>query len=373
MPSEKQYLLLVMKELQNRISPFEREKLELFRAKVASFGPSSDWSIHLASWNDRANDLDSIVFSSSSSDDDDEDRRRPDTDTVRVPVPLMTYKRQRVAVSDLQSTSPMVASVTFTSSSAPSDFRALLNMELSVALPSLSSSLPFISFVEATSMVTSPQPVTPIMSSPIPAIPLFGSLSSQMGTGNVFALSGSSSLQALKTRQARPNVAFGPSPPVRSKKGPASSSSTIFRPSSSGQGQNFQEFVRGKFQDAAKVMVQHKNQISRQQKEIVFLKKRDAVRDQQMAQLFRLTKDQSVQLGKFITQDASTSARQQTLVSTTDRLLGIVTDLVSLLAAQGEISASNFQVQAKCKMDELKKIRDDLDKDKDPNAAKQGE
>ncbi|KAJ0735892.1 hypothetical protein HanPI659440_Chr11g0437451 [Helianthus annuus] len=147
MPSEKQYLLLVMKELQNRISPSEREKLELFRAKIASFGPSSDWSIRLASWNDRANDLDSIVFSSSSSDDDDEDRRRPDTDTVRVPVPLRTYKRQRVAVSDLQSTSPMVASVTVTSSSALSDSRGLLNMELSVALPSLSSSLPFTSFV----------------------------------------------------------------------------------------------------------------------------------------------------------------------------------------------------------------------------------
>ncbi|KAJ0681756.1 hypothetical protein HanPI659440_Chr16g0639661 [Helianthus annuus] len=92
-----------------------------------------------------------------------------------------------------------------------------------------------------------------------------------------------------------------------------------------------------------------------------------------MAQLFCLTKDQSVQLGKFITQDASTAARQQTLVSTTDRLLGIVTDLVSLLAAQGEISASDFEVQAKCKMDELKKIREDLDKDKDPNASKQGE
>ncbi|KAJ0952394.1 hypothetical protein HanPSC8_Chr02g0071721 [Helianthus annuus] len=160
MPSEKQYLLLVMKELQNRLSPSEREKLELFRAKVASLGPSSDWSIRLASWNDRSNDLDSIVFSSSSSDDDDEDRRRPFTDTVRVPVPLRKYKRQRVAVSDLQSSSPMVASVTVISSSAPSDSRGLLNMELSVALPSLSSSLPFTSFVEATSMATTLQPVT---------------------------------------------------------------------------------------------------------------------------------------------------------------------------------------------------------------------
>ncbi|KAF5782344.1 hypothetical protein HanXRQr2_Chr11g0494771 [Helianthus annuus] len=88
MLTEKQYLLLVMKDLQNRITPSEREKLELFRAKVASFGPSSDWSIRLASWNDRANDLDSIAFSSSSSDDEDEDRCRPDTDSVRVSAPL---------------------------------------------------------------------------------------------------------------------------------------------------------------------------------------------------------------------------------------------------------------------------------------------
>ncbi|KAJ0830138.1 hypothetical protein HanPSC8_Chr15g0651751 [Helianthus annuus] len=212
----------------------------------------------------------------------------------------------------------MVASVTVTSSSAPSDSRGLLNMELSVALPSLSSLLPFTSFVETTSMAMTLQPVTPMMSSPIPAVPLFGSLSSQLGTGNVFALSGSSSLQAPETRQACPKVAFGRSPPaVRSKKGslrppvipssgprpssaqpsgsrpPAPRSSTVSasRPSSSGQEQNFQEFVRGKFQDAAKVMVQHKNQISRQQKEIAILKKRDADRDQQMAELFRLSKD----------------------------------------------------------------------------------
>ncbi|MFS7988648.1 hypothetical protein Hanom_Chr11g01037371 [Helianthus anomalus] len=98
--TENEYMLLVMKDLQNRISPSEREKLELFRAKVASFGPFSDWSTRLASWNDRANGLDSIVFSPSSS-DDDYDRRRPDTDIVYVPVPLETYKRRRVTVSDL--------------------------------------------------------------------------------------------------------------------------------------------------------------------------------------------------------------------------------------------------------------------------------
>ncbi|KAJ0681757.1 hypothetical protein HanPI659440_Chr16g0639671 [Helianthus annuus] len=304
MPSEKQYLRLVMKELQNRLPPPERRKLELFRARVASLGPSSDWSIRLARWNDKTNDLDSIVYSSSS-DDDDEDRQRPVSDTVRVPVPFRAYKRQRVAVSHLQSSSPMVASVTVTSSSAPpSDSIGLLNMELSIAPPSLSSSLPFPSFVEATSVVTSSQPVTPIMSSPIPVVPLFESLASQTGTGNLFALSGSSSLPvqpstltnlpaSSESRQAGPKVAYGRNPPaVRPKKGslrppvtpssgprpsrtqssgsrpPAPRSPTVSasRPSSSGKEQNFQVFVRGKFQEAAKVMVLHKNQISKQQK-----------------------------------------------------------------------------------------------------------
>ncbi|KAM0028940.1 hypothetical protein Hdeb2414_s0018g00520041 [Helianthus debilis subsp. tardiflorus] len=409
MPSEKVYLSLVMIELQHRLPPPESRKLELFRAKVASLGPSSDWVIRLARWNDKANDLDSIVYSSSD-DDDDEDRQRHVSDTVRVPVPFRAYKRQRVAVSDLQSSSLMVASVSVTSSSAPSDSRGLLNVELSIAPPSLSSPLPFPSFVEATSVTTSSQPDTPIMSSPIPVVPLFESLSSQTGTGNVFALSGSSSLpaqpsplidlSALKTRRTGPRTAFCSNPPsVRRKKAssrplvipssgprpsraqpsgsrptaPRSSPVSASRPSSTGKQQNIQEFVRDKFQDAAKVMVQHKTQFSRLQNEIDLLKKKDVEREQQMAQLFRLTKDHSLHLGKFIAHEASTSARQRTLVSTTDRLIGMVTDLVSLLAAQGESSASDFQVQAQCKMDELKKIREDLDKEKDPNASKQGE
>ncbi|KAF5815608.1 hypothetical protein HanRHA438_Chr00c08g0847251 [Helianthus annuus] len=179
-------------------------------------------------------------------------------------------------------------------------------------------------------MTTSVQQLTPMMSFQIPTVPLFGSLSSPMGTGNLFALSGSSffppqpsaftDMRAPKTQKVRPKVAYGPSPAVRSKKGsqrplvlpssgprpsgaqpsgsrpaaPRPSTASASRPSSSGQEQNFQEFFRGKFQDAAKVMVQHKNQIAKQQKEVDNLKKKDAVRDQQMTQLFRLTKDQSI-------------------------------------------------------------------------------
>ncbi|MFS7933244.1 hypothetical protein Hanom_Chr04g00377401 [Helianthus anomalus] len=129
----------------------------------------------------------------------DEDRPRPTLDTVRASVPLIVYKRikykrRRVAASGFQSSSPMVASVSVTSSSAPSDSKGLLNVELSVAPPTLSSPLPFPSCVEATSVTTSVLPDTPIMSSPIPVVPLFESLSSQTGTSNVFAISESSSL-----------------------------------------------------------------------------------------------------------------------------------------------------------------------------------
>ncbi|KAJ0538415.1 hypothetical protein HanRHA438_Chr08g0343981 [Helianthus annuus] len=409
MPTEKEYLGAVLKELQNCLRPHESRKLESFRAKGASLGPSSEWGIRLARWNDKASDPDSIVFSSSD-DDDDADRQRPVLDKVRVPAPLRDYKRRRVAVSDLPSSSPMVASVSVISSSAPSDSRGLLNVELSIAAPTLSSPLPFPSFVEATSVTTSVQPDTPIMSSPIPVVSLFESLSSQTGTGNVFALSGSSSLPVQpsspidlpdpETRRTGPRIAVGKNPPsVRRKKAssrppvspssgsrpsraqpsgsrppaPRSAPVSASRPSGSGTKQNFQEFVRDQFQDVAKVMFQHKTQFPKLQSEIDLLKKRDADREQQMAHLFRLSKDQSIQLGKFIAQEASTSARQQTLVSTTDRLIGIVTDLISLLAAQGENSSSDFQIQAQCKMDELKKIREDLDKDKDPNASKQGE
>ncbi|KAJ0616767.1 hypothetical protein HanIR_Chr02g0094151 [Helianthus annuus] len=409
MPTEKEYLMAVPKELQNCIRPHESRSLELFRAKVASLGPSSEWGIRLARWNEKASDPDSIVFSSSD-DDDDVDRPRPVLDTVRASAPLRKFKRRRVAVSDLQSSSPMVASVSVTSSSAPSDSRGLLNVELSVAPPTLSSPLPFPSFVEATSVTTSVLPDTPIMSSPIPVVPLFESLSSQTGTSNVFALSGSSSLPVQptspidlpdpETGRTRARTAVGKNPPsVRRKKvssrppvspssgsrpsrpqpsgsrppAPRSAPVSASSPSGSGTKQNFQEFVRDQFQDVAKVMFQHKTQFSKLQSEIELLKKRDIAREQQLAQLFRLSKAQSIQLGKFIAQEASMSARHQTLVSTTDRLIGVVTDLASLLAAQGESSSSDFQVQAQCKMDELKKIREDLDKDKDPNASKQGE
>ncbi|KAM0066376.1 hypothetical protein Hdeb2414_s0002g00048301 [Helianthus debilis subsp. tardiflorus] len=410
MPTEKEYLSAVLKELQNCIRPHESRSLELFRAKVASLGPSSEWGIRLAKWNEKASDPDSIVFSSSDDDDGDADRPRPVLDTVRASVPLRKFKRRRVTVSDLQSSSPMVASVSVTSSSAPSDSRGLLNVELSVAPPTLSSPLPFPSFVEATSVTTSVLPDTPIMSSPIPVVPLFESLSSQTGTSNVFALSGSSSLPVQptspidlpdpETGRTRARTAVGKNPPsIRRKKvssrppvspysgsrpsrpqpsgsrppAPRSAPVSASSPSGSGAKLNFQEFVRDQFQDVAKVMFQHKTQFSKLQSEIDFMKKRDADREQQMAHFFRLSKAQSIQLGKFIAQEASMSARQQTLFSTTDRLVGIVSDLVSLLAAQGESSSSDFQVQAQCKLDELKKIREDLDKDKDPNASKQGE
>ncbi|MFS7910894.1 hypothetical protein Hanom_Chr02g00111531 [Helianthus anomalus] len=63
------------------------------------------------------------------------------------------------------------------------------------------------------------------------------------------------------------------------------------------------------------------------------------------------------------------TSRHKTLSDATEQLHIIVVELVELLAAQGE--NMSLQVQAQCKLDELKKIQDDLDTDKDPNAFQQ--
>ncbi|MFS8007181.1 hypothetical protein Hanom_Chr14g01257941 [Helianthus anomalus] len=118
-------------------------------------------------------------------------------------------------------------------------------------------------------------------------------------------MKGSQSPPALPSSGPRPSVGQPSGSRLASPRPSIASSS---RPSSSGQEQNFQEFVRGKSQDAAKVMVHHKNQITKQQNEINYLKEKEAVRDLQMSQFFRLTNDQFIQFGKFITQDASSSA-----------------------------------------------------------------
>ncbi|KAJ0746392.1 hypothetical protein HanOQP8_Chr05g0177061 [Helianthus annuus] len=80
------------------------------------------------------------------------------------------------------------------------------------------------------------------------------------------------------------------------------------------------------------------------------------------------------QLSILIQRDVASSTRHQELVVANEQIRRIVTELVELFAAQGENTINRqLQVQAQCKLDELKKIQDDLDRDKDPNALQQRE
>ncbi|MFS8024823.1 hypothetical protein Hanom_Chr16g01467901 [Helianthus anomalus] len=105
-------------------------------------------------------------------------------------------------------------------------------------------------------------------------------------------------------------------------------------------------------------------------REIAYWKRKDELKTQLLTYLFHLTKEQGSQLGQLIRNDAGTAAKHETLVKAIDQIHQIITDLVELLVALGENTA--LQVQAQCKIDDLNKIRDDLDKDKDPKAARQG-
>ncbi|MFS7900284.1 hypothetical protein Hanom_Chr00s104324g01805171 [Helianthus anomalus] len=63
------------------------------------------------------------------------------------------------------------------------------------------------------------------------------------------------------------------------------------------------------------------------------------------------------------------TSRHETLYASTERLRRIFVELLKVFAALWDNTSQ--QVQAQCKLDELKKIQDDLDKDKDPNASQQ--
>ncbi|MFS7952976.1 hypothetical protein Hanom_Chr07g00613251 [Helianthus anomalus] len=52
-----EYLVLVRKDMLNKISQSDKEKLDMFREKAASLGPSSGWGLRLASWNKDLNNL----------------------------------------------------------------------------------------------------------------------------------------------------------------------------------------------------------------------------------------------------------------------------------------------------------------------------
>ncbi|KAF5780756.1 hypothetical protein HanXRQr2_Chr11g0475621 [Helianthus annuus] len=161
----------------------------------------------------------------------------------------------------------------------------------------------------------------------------------------------------------RPKTAFGSRPPTSAPRprGTASDNGA----------QSFLEFIRQQFADVHSVMKEHQDLIQLHTREISYWKWKDELKSKHITHLFSLTKEQGSQLHQLSRKDAVTTAKHENLVKATDQLHQIITDLVELLVAQGE--NSTLQVQAQCKIDELKKIRDDLDKDKDPEAARQGE
>ncbi|MFS8024829.1 hypothetical protein Hanom_Chr16g01467961 [Helianthus anomalus] len=235
MLTQKESFKLVRRDMLNKISPSNREKLDLFRGKVVSFGPSSGWGLRLADWNNKLNDLSSDTAAA-----------------VRFSQLVRINKHRKVIGS---------SSSIQTSSSLTVITKAIQ--------------------VESTCVTSSTVDLPPVSSSPIPSAPLFISLRS---------------LRVLVMCLVFQKV-----------------------------------------------------------REIAYWKRTDELKTQLLTYFFQLTKEQGSQLGQLIRNDVGTTAKHETLVKATDQIHQIITDLVELLAAQGENTA--LQVQAQCKIDDLKKIR----------------
>ncbi|KAJ0436056.1 hypothetical protein HanIR_Chr17g0900211 [Helianthus annuus] len=321
-----EYLELVRKDMLNKISQSDKEKLDLFRASVASLGPSSGWGLRLASWN---KDLNNLLSDTAAA--------------VTCSLPARVYKRRKVISSSSSSIQP--------SCSLP---------VVTAAIPVVTAAVPVDSTRVASSIAALPLNVQAcrrchriFFSSPQviqrPSGPRMIMLTSATGVAS--------------SSGGRPKTAFVSRPPTSAPRP---------RGTANGNGaQSFPEFVRQQFADVHSVMKEHRDLIQLHRREIAYWKWKDELKSKQITHLFSLTKEQGSQLRQLNRKDAVTSAKHENLVKATDQLHQIITDLVELLAAQGE--NSTLQVQAQCKIDELKKIRDDLDKDKDPEAARQGE
>ncbi|KAJ0623044.1 hypothetical protein HanIR_Chr01g0027391 [Helianthus annuus] len=94
MLNEKEYLRTVRKDLVAKLSEEDQAKLAAFRNKVESLGPTSEWALKLAIWNDKLTDLDALPVDSSDSDSDHDGR--PDVVPVSQSKQIMNYKRQRI-------------------------------------------------------------------------------------------------------------------------------------------------------------------------------------------------------------------------------------------------------------------------------------
>ncbi|MFS7952994.1 hypothetical protein Hanom_Chr07g00613441 [Helianthus anomalus] len=295
-----EYLELVHKDMLNKISQSDKEKFDLFRAIVASLGPSSGWAVGFS-------------------------------------LPARVYKRRKVI------------------SSYSSSFHS------SCSLPVVTTAIPVVSVavpVDTTRVASSISAFLLVSSSPIPSAPLFSFLRASMSPSNMCTISESASLSSLpsdffsslqviqcpsgprmimptsatcvaSSSGGRPKTALGSRPPTSSPRP---------RGTASGNGaQSFPEFVRQQFADVHSVMKEHRDLIQLHRREIAYWKWKDELKSKQVTHVFSLTKEQGSQLRQFNRKDAVTSAKHENLIN------------------------------------ELKKIRDNFDKDKDPEVARQGE
>ncbi|MFS7963823.1 hypothetical protein Hanom_Chr08g00742831 [Helianthus anomalus] len=322
-----EYLELVRNDMLNKISQSDKEKLDLFRATVASLGPSSGWGLRLASWN---KDLNNLLSNTAAA--------------VTCSLPARVYKRRKVISNSSSS------------------------IQSSSSLPVVSAAVPVDSARVASSIASFPL----VSSSRIHSGPLFSSLRASMSSSNIpqviqrhlgpRMIMPTSAMGVASSSGGHPKIAFGSRPPTSAPRP---------RGTTSGNGaQSFPEFVRQQFADVHSVMKEHRDLIQLHKREIAYWKRKVELKSKQITHLFSLKKEQGSQLRQLNRKDAATSAKHENLVKATDQLHPIITDLVELLAPQRE--NSTLQVKAKCKIDELKKIHDDLDKDKDPEAARQG-
>ncbi|KAM0060117.1 hypothetical protein Hdeb2414_s0004g00120611 [Helianthus debilis subsp. tardiflorus] len=239
-----EYLELVRKDMLNKISQSDKEKLDLFRASVASLGPSSGWGLRLASWN---KDLNNLLSDTAAA--------------VTCSLPARVYKRRKVISSSSSS------------------------IQSSCSLPVVTAAIPVVTaavLVDSTCVVSSIAALPLVSSSPIPSTPLFSLLRASMSSSNLFTFSKSASLPPLpsdffsspqviqrpsgprmimptsatgvaSSSGGRPKIAFSSRPPTSAPRP---------RGTASGNGaQSFPEFVRQQFADVHSVMKEHQDLI----------------------------------------------------------------------------------------------------------------
>ncbi|KAF5794604.1 hypothetical protein HanRHA438_Chr08g0341181 [Helianthus annuus] len=167
--TREEYFELVRKDMLNKISQSDKEKLDLFRATVASLDPSSGCGLRLASWNKELNNLSSDTAIA-----------------VSFSLPARYYKRRKVIRSSSSS------------------------IQTSSSLLVVTASIP----VESTCVASSIADLPLVSSSPILSAPLFSSLHTSISSSNMFAVSESASLPPLPSDYfSRPQVIQRPSGP----------------------------------------------------------------------------------------------------------------------------------------------------------------